>query len=85
VTVALLSKALPDMAATGVAVAVAVVHNFLGIGVGPGGPLGRSGRNGRDSFLRFSAANGAISLAGNVLVVALLVRARASTSSRPTL
>ena len=75
VTVAFLSMALPDMAATGVAVAVAVVHNFLWHWRWTWGDrsAGRAGMVA--TFLRFSAANGAISLAGNILIVALVVRA----------
>jgi len=75
VTVAFLSLALPDMAATGVAVAVAVVHNFLWHWRWTWGDRSAGHAGMVATFLRFSAANGTISLAGNILIVALVVRA----------
>ena len=76
-TVALLTRwlALPDVAATGAAVAATVVHNFLwhwrwtwaDRALAPAGLVA--------TFLRFAAANGVVSLAGNVLIVAVVVHA----------
>ena len=76
-TVALLTRwmALPAMAATGVAVGVAVVHNFLWHRRWTWVDRAADSAGMFATFLRFAAANGAISLAGNVLIVALAVPA----------
>ena len=76
-TVALLTRwlAIPDLAATGAAVAATVVHNFLwhwrwtwaDRATAPAGAVA--------TFLRFAAANGVVSLAGNVVIVAVVVHA----------
>jgi putative flippase GtrA len=61
------------LAATSVAVGVAIVHNFLwhrrwtwADRAEPGGAIAQ--------FLRFVAANGAVSFAGNLMVMMALVR-----------
>ena len=76
-TVALLTRwlAVPDVAATGAAVAAAVVHNFLWHRrwtwadrvADPAGALA--------PFLRFAAANGALSILVNVVIVTVAVEA----------
>ena len=76
-TVVLLTRwlALPDVAATGAGVAAAVVHNFLWHrrwtwADRPAEPAGAIAR-----FVRFAAANGAVSIAGNLLIVAVIIQA----------
>ena len=76
-SVALLTRwlAIPDVLATGAAVAATVVHNFLwhwrwtwaDRATAPAGAVA--------TFLRFAAANGVVSLAGNVVIVAVVVHA----------
>jgi putative flippase GtrA len=77
ITVAVLTRwlAFSDVAATGAGVAATVIHNFLwhrrwtwaDRTTKPAGVVA--------TFLRFAAANGAVSIAGNVLIVAVAVRA----------
>ena len=77
-TVALLTfwLAIPEVAATGAGVAAAIVHNFLWHRRWTWADRPASiPRRSSDvaTFLRFVTANGLISIAGNLLIVAVLV------------
>jgi putative flippase GtrA len=76
-SVALLTRwlALPDVAATGAAVAGAVVHNFLWHRRWTWADRAAEPAGAFAMFLRFAAANGAVSIAGNVLIVAVVAEA----------
>ena len=77
VTVACLTRwlAVPDVAATGAAVAAAVVHNFFWHRRWTWADRVADPARAIVTFLRFAAANGAVSVAGNVLIVAVAVSA----------
>ena len=76
-TVALLTRwlAVPDVAATGAAVAAAVVHNFLWHRRWTWADRVADPAGAFAPFFRFAAANGALSILGNVVIVTVAVEA----------
>jgi putative flippase GtrA len=64
---------IPYVPATALAVGIAVGHNFWWHWHWTWADRSRGGPGAADAFLRFAAANGAVSLAGNLLVMPLLV------------
>jgi putative flippase GtrA len=75
-TVAFLSRwlSVPAEAATGAAVAVAVIHNFLWHRHWTWADRTTPSVGAAAAFLHFAAANGTISFAGNLAIVTILVR-----------
>jgi putative flippase GtrA len=63
----------PVEAATAIAVAAAIVHNFAWHRRWTWGDRGGAREHVVRTFLRFAGANGVVSVAGNVAVVAVLV------------